>query len=262
MLELWPERGVRHCKEVVHGHVSKDPETTYANTICRLLALAKLRLQHPQLLCAQTPATNESPTYNDGERDGAGVGTQMVGKGKKPSEAEQEWLREMLCQAIRDARARGWDLDDGETVDNLVEAAFQGDCVHMYNMADIRGQDLVRPQASVRGGARPNHWVWVRWQDPRDRWEKPYVCAVQCLVRMSHPSNANADVLPVAGVQVYNPMPVHDGLLAASGTSINRAMYPVALSSIDSKLVCACSMGQYLVGRMHFMPYFNISKTY
>lgn len=87
-IELWLERGIRHCKEVVHGHVSKDPEVTFANAILREVALAKLRLQRPELHCMALAAPRERSAYDDGVSEGDGAGTQLVGKGKCPRDAE------------------------------------------------------------------------------------------------------------------------------------------------------------------------------
>lgn len=261
-MELWVERGIRYCKEVVHGHVSKDPEVTFANAILRGLALSKLRLERPDL-CRQVLTLRTGSAYDEGEGQGEGLGpgSQLVGKGKKPPAASHGWLREMLCIAVKDLCPAGWPHEEGMCTAEIVDAALQGGFVLLYGMADVRGQDLVRTEASFRGGARQNHWVQVRWEDGHQR-EIPYVCAVQHLVRVQHPTDPLAAVLRVAGVRVYKPRPLDSGMLVAMGKEIDRELYPVALQSIDCKLVCACSKGDYKMGQMYFMPFFNISKTY
>jgi hypothetical protein len=81
-------------------------------------------------------------------------------------------------------------------------------------------------------------------------------------MRVLHPTSSGDVVLRVAGVRSYEPLPMEGGLLVADGGRINSQLYPVALNSVNCKLVCACKRSEYLQGRMYFMPYLNISKTY
>lgn len=178
----------------------------------------------------------------------------------------------MLKQAVMDIGPAGWptleEFDDDNVawaaaVADVVHAAVQPDaeCVHMYNMAAVRGEHLVRLEASFKNGARQNHWVQVSWEDD-SQGRVPHVCAVQSLVRLQHPSNPQATVLRVAGLRVYKPQPLEGGMMVAKGAAIDKDLYPVALDGVDCKLVCACSPTAYKHGTMFFMPFFNISKSY
>jgi hypothetical protein len=275
-LELYLERGIRDFKVVVHGHVSKGPEKVYANSVTLQHATSEILQKRPHMAGLRklvrpdiTQVLRHGGQYDDGSNL-----AQLLGSGTLPRAADRARLVGMLKMYLKQQNAEGheppggWEAADEAAIDELVEAAWEAKCIRTYTMADLRAEEIIKREAEFHSNSRQNCWVLVRWTTG-DEEEKPYVCVVNTLLRVTHPTNTG-DVLRLAGLRVYAPQSMQEGMYIAKGGQLappvaDSSCYPVCLDSIDCKLVVANDQGDFTAtaaGTMYCMPFFNVSKSY
>jgi hypothetical protein len=270
--DYWCERTIREVKEVVHGHVSKFPEKTYANAALLDFALAKQLALHPGLhaIHSKVRPSQSAPSAAQAGRPEIDAGdpvtrSQMLGTGAPLSRraADLAELAELVAMHVEENMPRGWDVARAAEEALAALSSLQPRRAWRYKSADRQGQDLIRLES--KSGGRQNCWVLVHWTTG-DGAPEPYMCAVEQLLKVVHPTADDAEVLRLAICRVYETQPKEEGMFVAKADELSvgprhSTLYPVDVSSMDSKLVVSFPDG-YGRGRILGKQFYNVSKTY
>ena len=278
-LDYWMERLVRRFKEVIQGHVSSNPEKTFTNVTLVDFALSKQLALFPALLHMHRfvrPSQLDRNHENNQEGEAYDSAdplqlhrSQMLNKGKRPSRPQHEELVRLVLLHLRDSKPAGWPRG-AQAAEQLVREALAANKPRhawLFEAADLCGREIIRTAAGFKRGRRQNCWVLVEWVVGGVTTR--HICLVNNLLKLEHPlgAAAGAEVLRLALCTVYLPMEKEGAAFVARHGQLSpdsdpsSGMYPVDLAIIRSKVV-GCLPEAYQKGRMYFMRYYNISKTY
>jgi hypothetical protein len=265
--ELWGERSIRDINDATSGHVTQKPEVRYANCVAVQHALSACVLKQPALaLLDKSVKGRQRAAEKDGPQYDCGTDTcLLMGAGTLPEAGERSLVVELAVRYIKDFQPQGWDQGAADT---LVEEALESKRIHVYKMADLRKEEVIKVEAAFRGTARQNCYMLVTWEVNDVILE--YLCVATIFLRVQHPTCATADVLRLAGVRVYNRHPMEGGMGVAIDAELApdadlHRCYPVALDGIKCKVAVAHPSREFndkFKGKLYSMTFANLSRAY